>query len=376
MRYSEALFHRNSISSSIDLHSDLGSRTKRWGSIHGQNIIADNVISEVGGSYRLYNLGDESATDSEFLTLETDSNDYRILTNLTGAGVQRDIRLGGYVGGGFRGMRFQPQHNQMQFIFANAVKMSMSASSINVSTTVFLSKDHRPPLTDTYTQGTDIFRWANVYSIDGDFSGTVGAGTVKGQVNNLTLQSNGGTSKISLAESGGVTITSQGSIYQQFTTAGVSYRRDCLPTFDNANSLGLTTNRWSDVFATNGSFTGTLDTEVGGEIRLFKLGSNADVAAGDTEYLSFRNDIVQTQESYVLEPVGTGAGTSARQFYIMGSNNRSAGHILLDRFGAVNLKYGNTSNIYVSNGYTRSGANFYPDVDDTHELGLATNRLV
>jgi hypothetical protein len=35
----------------------------------------------------------------------------------------------------------------------------------------------------------------------------------------------------------------------------------------------------------DGSFSGNLDTEVGGSNRLFNLGSDADIAAGDTEYL-------------------------------------------------------------------------------------------
>ena len=131
---------------------------------------------------------------------------------------------------------------------------------------------------------------------------------------------------------------------------------------------------FNSVSAVDGSFSGTLDTEVGGEYRLFKLGSAADVAAGNTEYLSVRSDIVQSNESYVLEPVGTGTGTSARQFYIMGSNTRNAGHILLDRYGSVNLKYGNAVNIFVSNGYTRVGAKFFPDTDSAYECGLVTHR--
>ena len=37
-------------------------------------------------------------------------------------------------------------------------------------------------------------------------------------------------------------------------------------------------------------FSGTLDTEVGGSNRLFLLGSDADVAAGNTEYLDISAD--------------------------------------------------------------------------------------
>lgn len=169
LTYSEMQFLRSRITPELDDYADLGKYDKRWSDVMSHRFGATE-------SFRLFNLGDENATNTEFLSLETDSNDYRILTNQLGTGIQRDIRIGGYVGGGFRGMRFQPQHNQMQMIFANAVKMSLSASAVNISTTVLTSQEHRPAVSNTYTSGTDVFRWSNVYSVDADISGTLSLG--------------------------------------------------------------------------------------------------------------------------------------------------------------------------------------------------------
>ncbi|MDC3267874.1 hypothetical protein OAU14_00480, partial [bacterium] len=52
-----------------------------------------NLTSEVGGSYKLYNLGDESATDSEFVSMAWDASKLKILTDKTGSGAVRDIEL-------------------------------------------------------------------------------------------------------------------------------------------------------------------------------------------------------------------------------------------------------------------------------------------
>jgi hypothetical protein len=141
-------------------------------------------------------------------------------------------------------------------------------------------------------------------AVNGDFSGDVTATSVIGTTN-LALQSNTGASQISLASSGTVTIKAQNAIFQQFTTTGVNYRVDCVPTFDDNNSLGLTTNRWSDVFATNGSFTGSLTSEVGGSYRLYNLG---DESATDSEY-----GIVEWDATSFNIGVGaTGSGSTSR----------------------------------------------------------------
>ena len=75
----------------------------------------------------------------------------------------------------------------------------------------------------------------------------------------------------------------------RFRYGGVQYvfmdRAVLRPSNNNANLLGNASYRWASVYSVDGSFSGNLDTEVGGSNRIFNLGSDADVAAGDTEYL-------------------------------------------------------------------------------------------
>ena len=343
---------------------DLGGISHRWrtafvvdGSFTG------NLVSEVGGSYKLYNLGTEGGTDTEYLNISSTANVYKIAPLRTGAGAVRQFNIEGSYGAGFGNIKFDI-YGFLNLGYGQTPSISMRSGGSE------LLKDMFPNITyvDTLSLGKSDRRFGEFYSIDGDFSGTVGAGTVKGQVNNLTLQSNGGTSKISLAESGGVTITSQGSIYQQFTTAGVSYRRDCLPTFDNANSLGLTTNRWSDVFATNGSFTGNLDTEVGGSNRIFNLGSDADVAAGDTEYLETSWDANEC----VIQPKYTGAGTY--RGLRLEAALASRGYISVNSTGSVGIGYGAANHIQVQSGETRISVKVVPSTTNSFPLGDSTRR--
>ena len=168
------------------------------------------------------------------------------------------------------------------------------------------------------TLGSPTREWTNVYSVDGNFSGDVTAASVIG-TNNLLLSTPNAKAGISLAGSGTVSITALNTTYQQFTTAGVAYRKDCIPTFDNANSLGLTTNRWSNVFATNGSFTGNLNSEVGGSYRLFNLGSDGDT---DTEYL----ELSASANVFTLEAKKSGAGV-VRDFNVKANDGDFSGNI-------------------------------------------------
>ena len=76
------------------------------------------------------------------------------------------------------------------------------------------------------------------------------------------------------------------------------------PSSDNTRFCGIEGNRWSSVASYDGSFSGTLDTEVGGSYRLFNLGSDADVAAGNTEYL----EIYASANVFNIAQKSTGTG--------------------------------------------------------------------
>jgi len=168
---------------SSDLGTKFGSATRQWLTGYFGSVVASgNLVNEVGGSYKLYNLGDESAADSEFLSLETDSNNFRILSNLTGAGVQRDIRLGGYVGTAYRGIRIQPASGGMQFIYNNANRLSINSTTTTIGTSTTKTQNLQPSATGSYSNGTDSFRWSNVASVDGDFSGSLTTGGLRAAI--------------------------------------------------------------------------------------------------------------------------------------------------------------------------------------------------
>ena len=430
---------------------------------------------EVGGSQRAYNLGTEGSADSEFLDISWSTNKAIISVQATGIGVDRSLgfksssfRIESLTGtdwfyvdnnslflqrpvmvntstieptadnyttlgssthrwtntysvdGNFSGRvsadiigstGFSPTDYNIHFTWNNFYSMSIYANGSEMWKYGLgwteIASNLSPTVDGTKTIGTLAKRFEGAYFVDGSFSGTldtevggsnrifnlgsdadVAAGnseyletswdtnvatissvaTGTGTTRDITINAN---RQLNLKAANTLYIYNPGSV-DYLWVAGNALKPSSFSNWELGASADIF--RFHNVFSRSGSFSGNLDVEVGGEYRLFKLGSDADVAAGNSEYLSMRSDIVQSQESYVLEPVGTGTGTSARQFYIMGSNNRSLGHILLDRYGAVSLKYGNTSNIYVSNGYTRAGANFYPTTDNTYELGLATNR--
>ena len=206
----------------------------------------------------------------------------------------------------------------------------------------------------------------SVSAVDGNFSGVVTSDA------NLTLQSNAANAKISLANSGSVTITALNTIYQQFLTGGVSYRKDCYPTFNGSTNLGLDTNRWGSTYSVDGSFTGTLDTEVGGSNRLFNLGSDADVAAGDTEYLetSFDTNVA------TIASVATGTGVQ-RNIEIDAPDVSFSGTVTtgaIDHPTNTELKTNGSSKMSVTAGYVRAWVDFRPTYDGTVELGKTDYR--
>jgi hypothetical protein len=109
-----------------------------------------------------------------------------------------------------------------------------------------------------------------------------------------------------------LTINSTGSISLGYNTTSnfivqsgeTRFGADIFPATSNTHTLGEDARRWSNVASIDGSFTGNLDTEVGGSNRIFNLGSDADVAAGDTEYL----EIAVESNRFSICPKTTGAG--------------------------------------------------------------------
>jgi len=86
-----------------------------------------NITSEVGGSYRLYNLGDSSSTDSEFLDISATSNVFTVRVGLTNAGVGRTLRVGS--GNSYLQMNY---NGSFQFFRGGSQYMSFGSANITV----------------------------------------------------------------------------------------------------------------------------------------------------------------------------------------------------------------------------------------------------
>tara|TARA_R110001606_G_scaffold324744_2_gene471502 strand:- start:217 stop:1020 length:804 start_codon:yes stop_codon:yes gene_type:complete len=139
-------------------------------------------------------------------------------------------------------------------------------------------------------------------------------------------------------------------------------------------SLGSITSgqRWGYFYSAKGSFSGTLDTEVGGSNRLFNLGSDADVAAGDTEYLetSFDTNVA------TIASVATGTGVQ-RNIEIDAPDVSFSGTVttgVIDHPTNTELKTNGSSKMSVTAGYVRAWVDFRPTYDGTVELGKTDYR--
>jgi hypothetical protein len=157
---------------------------------------------------------------------------------------------------------------------------------------------------------------------------------------------------------------------KKFTVASTSvqFKDNLFPISGLVPSLGSDSLRWLGVYAQDGSFTGTLDTEVGGSNRIFNLGSDADVAAGDTEYIETSWD---TNEC-VIRPKYTGTGTFRGLKLQAALDNR--GFLTINSTGSISLGYNTTSNFIVQSGETRFGADIFPATSNTHTLGEDARR--
>ena len=120
---------------------------------------------------------------------------------------------------------------------------------------------------------------------------------------------------------------------------------------------------FNSVSAVDGSFTGTLDTEVGGSNRIFNVGSYGDA---DTEYL----EINAAGNEFLMGVKETGSGT-LRNFRI---GSLTTGNLTLQSGGESQLKYGSTTKLAWGSSYIYTQANFYPGSTNAYSCGRTNNR--
>ena len=236
----------------------------------------------------------------------------------------------------------------------------------------FNALDFWPVANGTKNLGRSDHRWANVYSVDGDFSGTLTTPNVTG-TSNLYLQNGNDTASISVAGSGGVTIRANNAIAQQFTPTGVNYRVDCLPTFDGSTNLGLDTNRWGTTYSVDGSFSGNLVSETGGTTRLYGLGTEGDTDTHflETNFSSFYNITTKT----------TGAASNKAIMLQYAEQNRlliSSSEVRIYKYlrpSDTTIDIGSTANPFRTVYSVDGDFSGTVTVDQIHRGYLATNTL-
>ena len=217
------------------------------------------------------------------------------------------------------------------------------------------------PMSDgTKNLGRSDLRFADVFSVDGDFSGTLYSETVAGQTNNLTLQSNSGSALISLAEGGSVSLTAYSSIYQQFTNIGVGYRKNCYPIFSTLD-LGSAATPWNNGYFNN------LSSAVGGSYKLYNLGTEGDT---DTEFLSIG---AGTFSGYGIYVNGTGAGATNSQLEIL-TNSRKSGVIAKSDSVEVYANLSSFAKFAVQNAATYTRQDFRPHSTGNYQCGTTSYR--
>ena len=130
-------------------------------------IAAGDLLVNVGGSQRVYNLGTEGDANTEYLETVVDGGIYCIRTGATGTGASiKKV----YVGTGFGGTNVSRgitvSNSDAKFNFGGA-RFTIAGGAITSYAKLI------PATNGSYACGEDGKRWSSVFSEDGNFSGSV-----------------------------------------------------------------------------------------------------------------------------------------------------------------------------------------------------------
>ena len=188
----------------------VGLTTRRFGGIHGvDGSFSGSLVSEAGGSYKLYNLGIEGDADTEYLEISATSNIFSIYSKATGTGVVREVTIGN------PDNRFRSSSTGVIFTAGGSTRLNITSNFTYLGSAVAVLPDSD----GTIELGRDAARWQNVASVDGDFSGNLSA-DMEGFVLNLEGEE-GDTDRVYLQSTGGAdSSTGQVSIWSRLHTEG------------------------------------------------------------------------------------------------------------------------------------------------------------
>jgi hypothetical protein len=196
-----------------------------------------------------------------------------------------------------------------------------------------------PIANNTYDIGTSSLRYATIYGVNANFTGTVTAAAFSGasfgaQFSAISICG----SSISFLEEGGSSLIFDDS--------------DLIPGVDNSSSLGSASKRFSYIYSTGGNFTGTLTT-----MDIVPVTNSLyDIGASGNRYNNVYADV----------------GTFTDYLYI--THICSSGSI--STYGDSFNIFNGISNVAVfSETYHRSYVNILPDADNTIDIGSISLRF-
>ena len=298
----------------------LGESGFRWSDVYSiDGSFSGNLTSEAGGSYKQYKLGTEGDTDTEFYEASFDGNVYKMYSKATGSGAEPQLEFGS----ADCQINVKPAFNQA------VIRTGGSARLVAENGSVYVTTNFRPSSNGLIATGTSSQRWSNVYSVAGNFSGTVTSNNFSGDGTGSIFIESPSTNPIYVKHNGAVS-------YGIFDT---TFR----PTSNGAVELGLSTNRWENVYSVDGSFSGNLVSEVGGSYNLYNLGSGGDT---DTEFGGFN----WVGNALQIGTHKTGSGTSRNLQFMVGDSTR----------------------LYLTSNALTTYTNVAPSSNGSHNLGSAT----
>ena len=304
---------------------DLGLDFLRWPKVWATNASFNGTFDiESGGSQRLYNLGTDGDTDTEYLEIEGDTSIgyYKIQPKYTGTG----------------------RTNQtLRMLAANGSHISL------------------------YSAGSFVYTHAGIQHLICNSSGvSITDLDVSGTLTVDQIQNSLGSEGIKFDATYGYLTNSNGAVnVLRWGSGGFESYQVFMPRYDNLTDFGATSKRWLKGYFYNGSFSGNLNTEVGGSQRVYNLGAEGDV---DTEYLETYYDSANTR--FYIRPSATGAGVVQKTY--LGDDRTfwqtdPATNTLLARCN-------NSNRLYLTATDARVFTDFTPNVDGVNACGTSVRR--
>ena len=314
--------------------------------IFEEGIKFNNLYSQIGGSFRLYNLGTLGGAAEEFLEIHATNDTFYIQPQIVGGGDFRDFYILGILGTSRGHLRFEGASGVGKLELKYGIYTNISVES-NITK---FGRSIRPVSNNAYTNGDASFRWSTGYYtyLDATF---LKSNSWEGTSGNMFMQNPSGNPIYVKHNSNNSYIISSSELS---------------PMSDNSKDSGSTTNRWANVYSYDGSFSGNLVSEAGGSFKFYNLGTEGDI---DTEFIH----LFAVSNSFYLQPNSTGSGVG-RDFFITGDNSVGGGHLKFTNTGGIQLKYGSNTNIELTNTSVTIGRNIQPDANNSWTNGTSSLR--